>query len=301
MKHMEITDAGQTIHVYKWDKVKNPIGVVQIVQGVNENGERYDYLAQALNKAGYITYTHDGYGQGLSRNKDDKTIVFGKRGFLDLVSNIYATRKRILVENRDLPIYAIGHSLGASLLRYVLIEDIVEYEKVILSGTGLAKLRGMGRAILLADILSLFGSSKPSRRFNNAFRKVQLKINKKVKVDHYIEFLSRDKEQNEVDKLDPYLHIPISIGAYIEILKLIQFVNLEKYKKHTNPSVKILLLSGTHDPTTNFGEETKLLQDFLYRMGIYSVLNEYKEARHDLFNEINREEIFKDVIDFLKT
>lgn len=299
MRHMEITDGGYDLHVYKWDNVKTPKGVVQIIQGVNENGERYDYLAQALNKGGYIVYTHDGYGQGLSRDKRDETVVFGARGYLDLVSGVYAVRKRILVENRGLPIYAIGHSLGGALLRYLLIEDVVEFDKVVISGSGLTIPKGMSTAIFLAEFLQFFGPSKPSKYFDKKFRKVQLKLAKHTEINHFIEFLSRDKEQNEVDKKDPYLFIPMSISAYLEVLRLLQYVNIEKNKKHTNPTVKILLLSGTHDPSTNFGVDTAKLKEFFYRMGIYSVLKEYPEARHDLFNEINREEVFQDVLEFL--
>ena len=300
MRHMEITDGGYKLHVYKWDKVQSPLGVVQIIQGVNENGERYDYLGQALNKAGYIAYTHDAYGQGLSRNKKDTTVVFGKNGYQDLVSGVYAIRKRILVENRGLPIYAIGHSLGGALLRYVLIEDIVEYDKVVLSGSGLTVNKALSWGILLAEFLQFLGPSKPSKYFDKQFRKRQYSLAKFVEMEHFIECLNRDEIQNEIDKTDPYLFIPMSISAYLEIMRLLQFVNHEKYKKHTNPSVRILLLSGTHDPTTDFGEDTKKLKDFFYRMGIYSVLKEYPEARHDLFNELNRKEIFQDIIDFFE-
>jgi alpha-beta hydrolase superfamily lysophospholipase len=296
---MEITDGGYKLHVYKWDKVQSPKGVVQIIQGINENGERYDFLAQALNIGGYIVYTHDGYGQGLSRNSENQTVVFGDNGFQDLVGGVYAVRKRIHLENKTLPIYAIGHSLGGALLRYILIEDVVEYEKAVISGSGLTNQRGIANAILLAEFLQFFGPSKPSKYFDKRFRKVQYKIVKYVDINHYIEWMNRDKIQNEIDKKDPYLFIPLSISSYLEIMKLLQFVNHEKYKKHTNPTVKILLLSGTHDPSTNFGKDTIKLKDFYYRMGIYSVLKEYPEARHDLFNETNREEVFSDVLEFL--
>lgn len=152
---------------------------------------------------------------------------------------------------------------------------------------------------MFGESKALMNPEKPSRFFTNNLRKTQLKIAKYVDIDLFIDYLTRDKEQNLIDHADPYLFIPLSVSAYVEIFKLFKFVNSEKNHKHTNPAVRVLLLSGTHDPITDFGKDTKKLKDVYYQMGIYSKLILYKEARHDLFNEINRDEIFKDILEFL--
>ena len=61
----------------------------------------------------------------------------------------------------------------------------------------------------------------------------------------------------------------------------------------------ILLLSGTHDPATNFGNDTKKLNDLYTNININSQLILYNEGRHDSLQEINRGEVYSDIIEFL--
>ena len=60
----------------------------------------------------------------------------------------------------------------------------------------------------------------------------------------------------------------------------------------------ILLMSGTHDPATNFGEETKELNEFYDSLGIDSKLYLNFEGRHDSFQEINKLEVYEKVVTF---
>lgn len=301
MKKYILSDGDYNLHVYKWDQVTEIKGIIQIFQGLNETGDRYDALAKALNKAGYIVYTHDAPGQGKTKQSDVDIVDFGPRGFKHLVEACYVMRKRIAAEYKTQEIYAIGNSLGSLLLRYLLIEDTVEYHKVVISGAGLSSTKGMSFTILLASILALFKGNQPSDFFDNRVREIQLKIITKTDIDHFIEYLTRDEIQNELDKKDPYLFNRLSKISYVELLKLIKFVNTEKYMKHTHPAINSLILSGSHDPMTNFGKDSKELSDFFYRMGIHSKVKIYNEARHNLFDEINKEEIFEDVIKFLNS
>jgi alpha-beta hydrolase superfamily lysophospholipase len=61
----------------------------------------------------------------------------------------------------------------------------------------------------------------------------------------------------------------------------------------------LLLISGTHDPATNFGEEAKDLNELFGLIGIKSKLHLNFEGRHDSFQEINKIEIYDIVVDFL--
>lgn len=301
MKQYKITEKDQTLHVYKWDKVDEVKGIIQIFQGLNEHGERYDALGKALNKNGYIVYTHDAPGQGKTRPEDQDIVTFGHFGYKELVDACYIMRKRIASEHKTQEIYAVAHSMGAMLLRYLLIEDKVEYHKVIISGNGLISTKGLKLSLKIAQIMSIFGSNHPSDFFDNRIREEQLKIITKVDIDHFLEYLTRDEVQNELDKEDPYLQNRLSKRSFVELLKLLLYVNSEKYIKHTHPAINVLIITGEYDPVTNFGMDSKNLNDQFYRMGIHSKLKVYEEARHNLFDEINKEEIFKDVIDFLNS
>ncbi len=212
------------LHLYIWNNVEKPKGVIQIVHGINEHGLRYCSFAEFLNSKGYIVYLHDQLSQGQSRTDKDKDVVyFDKNGVDSLKFGVVAVYNEIVNDYPDIDIYALGHSLGAGVLRACLIDDVVSYKKVVLNGTGLASIKGMGVIIFIGSLLQLLGSKKPSRFFDNIFRTTQYKLKEKVEMDHFIEWLTRDKDQNEIDKLDKYLYIRLSVSVFVDMIKLFKF------------------------------------------------------------------------------
>ena len=49
---------------YLWDKVDNPVGVVQIIHGMQEHARRYSDFAKHLNSKGLIVFASDLRGHG---------------------------------------------------------------------------------------------------------------------------------------------------------------------------------------------------------------------------------------------
>ena len=289
------------LHLYIWDEVTLAKGVIQIVHGINEHGLRYTAFAEFLNTKGYIVYLHDQLSQGKSRtDKDNDIVYFNKNGVDSLKLGVKAVYDEIVNDYPGLEIYAIGHSLGSGTIRACLIDDIIRYKKVVLNGVGLSSTKGMGVIILFGSIIKLFGSKKPSKIFNSVFRTTQYKLREKVEIDHFIEWLTRDKEQNKIDKLDKYLYIGLSISVFVDIIKLFKYINkrgnISKIRKDNN----FLLISGTHDPATDFGEETKKLDEFFVSIGIKSQCYLNIDGRHDSFQETNKIEIYDKVIEFFE-
>ena len=288
------------LHLYIWDNVENPKGVIQIVHGINEHGLRYCSFAEYLNLKGYIVYLHDQLSQGKSRTEKDQDVVyFDKNGIDSLEFGVIAVYDEIVADYPDLNIYAIGHSLGAGVLRACLIDDVVSYKKVILNGTGKSSTKGMGFIIFVGGLIKLFGSKKPSNLFDGMFRETQYKLKEKVEMDHFIEWLTRDKGQNEIDKLDKYLYIRLSVSVFVDIIKLFKYVNTKRNIAKIKRDNVFLLISGTHDPATNFSIETSELNDRFVSLGIDSTLYQNFEGRHDSFQETNKLEIYEKVVEFL--
>ncbi|MCD4827702.1 MAG: alpha/beta hydrolase [Acholeplasmataceae bacterium] len=300
MVERKIRDNNENIlHLYIWNKVDNPIGVIQIVHGINEHGLRYCNFAEYLNKNGYIVYLHDQLSQGNSRRKEENVVYFGKNGINNLKVGVDSVYNEIKTDYPDLNIYAIGHSLGSSVLRSCLIDNNLKYRKVVLNGTGLTSTRGMGIIIIIGRFLKLFGAKKPSKFFDNIFRSTQLKLREKVEMSHFIEWLTRDKKQNEIDKSDKYLYIRLSVSVFVDMIKLFKHVNKKQNIVKISKDNTILLISGTHDPATNYGDETKALHELMNLYHIESKLYLIDEGRHDSFQEINKIEIYNEVIKFL--
>lgn len=301
MKEIKVVDSYKNqLHTYIFDGCTEIKGVVQLLHGINENGLKYVEFAKFLNKNGYVVYIHDHVSQGKTRTKDDRDVVyFGKNGHIVLVDGLNMIRKQIEKEYPRKDIYLFGHSLGSMITRSYLINYQNVYKKIILSGGGYADTKGLNIGICLGCFLKLLGKRKPSNIFDNMFRKTQLKLNEKVKIDHFIEWLTRDKDKTEENKVDPYLFIRVSISSFVDMLHLMKEINNKNNIKKMSLDVPILLLSGTHDPATDFGLGVTLLDDLLKEYGFNSQHILYKEGRHDSIQEVNRVEVFNDILTFI--
>ena len=301
MKQIKVKDSyNNELHTYIFDQVDSPIGVVQIVHGLNEHGLRYVEVAEFLNQHNYAVVVFDHLSQGYSRTEDEVYVNFGKNGHLKLVDGLNTIRKFIQKEFPNLPIYALGHSMGTMILRYYLQTQKNEYEKVILNGGGYLPIKGMNLGVFIGKFICLFKANKPSKFFDNIFRKTQFKIREKTEIDHFIEWLTRDKEKSNLNKQDPFLFIRLTTRSFLVNLVMIKHINTISNIYNTNLDSPILLLSGSHDPATNFGEDVKELDIFYKMIGIKSKYIIYKEGRHDTLQEINREEVFSDILHFLE-
>lgn len=131
------------------------------------------------------------------------------------------------------------------------------------------------------------------------FRQTQYKLKQKVKMEHFIEWLTRDEEKTETNKKDAFLYISLSVSSFVTILDLFKIINKKSNIQKGNKSLQILLLSGTHDPATNFGNDIVALNELYQDAGFSCAYKLYQEGRHDTLQEINRNEVFQDILDFL--
>ncbi|MGE4379116.1 MAG: alpha/beta hydrolase, partial [Candidatus Izemoplasmatales bacterium] len=57
--------------------------------------------------------------------------------------------------------------------------------------------------------------------------------------------------------------------------------------------------SGGHDALSNYGEQIKILVNKMKTIGYKDVnFKIYPEARHEVLNELNKEEVYQDVLSF---
>ena len=288
------------IHVYKWNTKVAPVGVIQIAHGLNEHGLRYAEFAEFMSAKGYIVYCHDHISQGKTRTDEEETVYFGKNGVENLTKGVQLVRENISIEHPTLPVYGFGHSMGAAILRYLAVEGNAKYQKLVLNGTGESPTKGLGVVIGLGKVIRLFGPKKPSKFFDNLFRQTQYKLREKVQMDHFIEWLTRDKEKTKINLNDEYLYIRLSVSAFINILEIMKIISNQKNILKMDNQIKYFIMSGTHDPATNFGVDAMTLFNTLQTRGCTVQLELYPEGRHDTLQETNRNEVFQDILEFIQ-
>lgn len=92
---------------YKKDIIESPKAVILINHGFAEHLGRYDYVVQRLNESGYTVYRYDLRGHGQT-----KSIKGYIDSYEDFIEDCNEMVELIKSENKDLPIFMLGHSMG---------------------------------------------------------------------------------------------------------------------------------------------------------------------------------------------
>lgn len=278
------------IAAYLWDNVKNPKAVVQIVHGMQEHASRYDHFANYLNKNGFIVFATDHRGHG--KTVGDVKLLGHTNGdiFKEVVSDqIIITEK---LKNRfNLPVYIVGHSFGSFVTqRYIQSCNLTT--KAVIVGSAYTKTLTNKMGLLVANLSALI-------KGNHAQAKLVEKLSfgsyaKKFKNGNW---LCSDEAQFELYKADPYCGTPFPYCFYKSMLKNItrNYRNLDKISKNQ----KVLLISGEEDPVGGYGKLVKKLYNVYKKHGVDVSLKLYAGGRHEILNETFREDVYKDIIDFL--
>lgn len=96
---------------------------------------------------------------------------------------------------------------------------------------------------------------------------------------------------------DPLCGFPFTASAYLDLLSLQYFSNTKLWYKTLDPTLPMLLISGSMDPVGNYGKGIGYIEKQLQKVGIHDVtVWLYPEARHELLNETNRDEVMRDVL-----
>ena len=77
--------------------------------------------------------------------------------------------------------------------------------------------------------------------------------------------------------------------------------SVEENFKKINSQLPIYIFAGDKDPVGKFGKGIIKLYENYKKVGIENVKYKlYKGGRHEMLNEINREEVINDTLDWLK-
>ncbi len=293
---------GIKVYVTKWtmDNDSKPKGVIQIAHGMAEHVLRYEGFAKALTEEGYVVYGNDHRGHGRTAESPENIGYFADDNGWDLVvEDMYELTNIIKEENPDLPVFLFGHSMGSFLSRTYIQRYGKDINGVILSGTG-------GDAGLLGKLGILVAKREIKRKGKRAKSKRMDKLsfgsfNKSFSPNRTgFDWLSRDN--SEVDKYvaDPLCGEVFSAGFFYDMLKGLKDLNKKGNIEKIPKDLPMYIISGEKDPV---GKNTKgVLQAYnsFRKSGIKDVkYNFYKDARHEILNELNKGEVYRDIINWL--
>lgn len=270
---------GTALAIRTWgEELSAPRGVVQIAHGIAEHGQRYDRLARALVAAGYVVRAVDHRGHGGSVASADQ---LGHFDFEALVADVAAVGASLRDEFSGIPVFLVAHSMGSFAAQTVILDRSDLYDGVVLSGSTALD--------VLAGALSSAEGPVGLEAFNAGF-------------EHRTgyEWLSRDEAEVDAYVADPLSGFDLPDTAVPQL-----FAGAERLADPATiggirSDLPVLVVSGDADPLAGGGALVELLGERYREAGLKDVtVTLYPEARHEIFNETNRDAITADVIGWL--
>src|SRR5919107_119588 len=264
---------------YTWDATDAPRGVVQVAHGLAEHSARYARLAQALNDAGYIVHAADHRGHG--RSITGVPGSFGVPGFAGLIADVAAYGAALGREHEGLPLFLLAHSMGSFAAQSVLLEHFAGYAGVVLSGS-------TALDVLAANLAQAEGPAG-LEAFNAGFENRT-----------GYEWLSRDEAEVDAYVADPLCGFALPEAAVPALFGAASRLADPKELAQIRADLPLLIVSGSADPLAGNGELLELLAQRYRDAGVRDVtVTVYDGARHEIFNEVNRDQVTADVVGWL--
>jgi alpha-beta hydrolase superfamily lysophospholipase len=213
-----------------------------------------------------------------------------------MAEDVHKLTEIIRSEYANPPIFLLGHSMGSFAARLYCARYGTELAGALFSGTS-----GGGYLIrtvwLLTRLTALFKGDAGSGRFISGL--TQRQYNRAHPGATGREWLSRDPEIWNAD--DPLCRFTFKLGAYKTLFKLILDVNAPAWFAAYPKNLPTFLFSGLEDPVGGFGKGVLKVYKGLVDAGndhVYIKL--YEGGRHEMLNEVNKDEVYKEILGFIE-
>jgi alpha-beta hydrolase superfamily lysophospholipase len=301
------SDDGTRLFLRRWLPGCPAKSVLLIVHGMAEHSLRYEGFARRLAGEGFEVWAADARGHGMTAdpgvNDPGKGGLPGhcadRNGFSRVTADINILVDAVKEAHPNLPLFILGHSWGSIVTQAYIEAHGDRLAGCLLSGTrGPGDLKVIFGAPLMSLIAMLRGSRRPSRlaaaladgAYNSYFRPNRTPY----------DWLSRDEAQTDAFAADPLCGNRCSSGFYRDLIRGLREIHRPRNMDRIPRSLAIYVFSGSADPVGDMGKGPTALVNAYRSMGIRDLeFVLYPEARHELLNETNREEVIGDILRWL--
>jgi alpha-beta hydrolase superfamily lysophospholipase len=273
-----LSDHGVAISYSEWP-VPEPKAIVQIVHGLGEHSGRYAELAGRLNGSGYSVYAHDHRGHGETARLPGGEPVRGVRrlgpeGVRGAQHDISRLTRLLRDEVPGVPLVALGHSLGSLLMQLLINSRSMDYDGLVLTGTAFRMPGSM-------DGGDLSRRHRPARGQGSGF-----------------EWLSRDEKIQAAAAGDALMFDAKALKE-LGVLDGLRLFGLPGRRiRHDLP---VLIMGGSDDILGGAASMRRLGRAYRRRAKLDDVeVVVFPDARHEIFNETNRDEVTQRLVDWLE-
>ena len=243
----------------QWSPPADPTWVAVISHGYGEHVGRYQWVAERLTADGAVVYGHDHVGHG--RSEGERVLI---EDFEPVVDDLHLLVQRAHEEHPDLPLVLIGHSMGGMIAARYTQRYPQTLTATVLSGPVL----GSWEPTALADLDEI----------------------PPTPID--ITTLSREPDVGRAYEADEL----VWHGDFKRPTLLALRTCLETITRGGRLTVPTIWLHGADDQLVPIDRSD---EGWAHIAPDGPPSKRYPGARHEIFNETNREEVLDDVLAFV--
>ncbi len=273
---------GTEIFVRRWSGPVPARAAVTIAHGMGDHSARYERFAGALVDAGYIVFAHDHRGHGRTAPDPASLGRLGPDGWNRLVADMHALGERIDDETAGLPRIAFAHSMGSFALQQLLLDHSASLAGAVLCGTSAVDVlaAGVADAEGPAD-LSIFNAAIPEPRTES-------------------DWLSRDADEVDRYIADPFCGFGVDAEGLGHMAAAAPSLADPASLARIRDELPLLMIAGAADPINGQLALVELVAQRYRDAGLRAVETRwYVDARHELLNETNRDDVTADLLDWI--
>ncbi|SHG36113.1 alpha/beta fold hydrolase [Geodermatophilus nigrescens] len=280
----------------RWTPDGEVRAVLQVVHGLSEHAGRYARLAAALTARGIAVGALDQRGHGLTAASTGPGGFGPGAGSDAVLDDVRDLGARLAADHPGVPRFLLGHSLGSVVALASAERDGDVLDGLVLSGPiGVAPHFAAAAEQLRAAVAAGSGEQPMDAltAFNAPFEPARTPY----------DWLSRDPAEVDAYLADPLCgdDVPPTYAYGAEMFALAARVASEEAVAGLPDGLPVLLLAGQRDPVG--GEDAAqvaALADLVRGRGHDVDLRVYPDARHEVFNETNRDEVTADLLAWLE-
>lgn len=298
----EFTFASSTgvndIRAKQWLPEGRPRAVIQLTHGLCGYMELQEHTAEWFCGRGFAVVASDALGHGpLAQKSGDLGYFADSKGWFRVVDDFGKLYDMTRAEFPETPYFLLGNSMGSFIVRSFLILRPESIAGAVLAATSMNSEENLegGRRIALENMERKGGPRGTTGKllaycfgsYNKRFRPVKT----------VLDWMTRDEERIKEKLNDPLTQFYFSIGLYLDMAEGQLFnmrpENLEKMRAET----PVLFVSGAEDAAGDFGKGVVSAFESFERAGMKDLeIKLYEGARHDILDDLNREEVHSDIL-----
>lgn len=269
-----------------------------IVHGMAEHRARYREFASWMAEQGGFVLVYDQAGHGESAASLDELGFFAERfGDSLVLQDLDEMCRHLISLEPGLPLILFGHSMGSLIVRDYLRGEIPAIQGVILTGTS-----GPNSALPLGRFLAQVFYRLQGPRSRPALLDKLLHAGFLSRVPQPVsefDWISRDPAIVADYVQDAYCGYRFTTAALLDLMAWTDRVSQPGWAESLPADLPILLASGEDDPVGQYGRGVSWVEQNLRQAGRLVEARLYPAGRHEILNETNREQVFRDLHEWI--